>query len=694
MNVGSRTADALLAVLLSVAIPACSRSSEGPPLATTSPFANAPHANAPHANAPLANASLANAPPLVKTPPLANAPLLARTQVSEAVANKRGGAVPPELRADYIHTVQARAAAAYPVEPMAAKSLRLRSPAQRLRAELSPEGVQITNTAIGGARGGLALEGFGCEQQRAAVRAAVPRAQGNRGEYERGELLEWYVSGPLGLEQGFTVAAPPPCRAQGGGAVVVELAVRGLSAEFAAEGARVELRDRTTRGGITYSDLFARDAKERTVAATMTVKGKRLLLHIDDAGAVYPLQIAALLSTQQPKLVAADGAAYDRFGHSVAVSGNTAVVGADRNDEKGPDAGAAYVFVRSGTTWIQEAKLTAADGHANDYFGVAVAVSGDTVLVGAMFNDDVKSDAGAAYVFVRSGTSWTQQAKLLAADAASSDQLGISVALSGDTALVGTVEHADHGKRSGAAYVFVRSGTSWSQEAKLTAADGAALDQFGISVAVSENTALIGAVGDDDHGPGSGSAYVFARSGASWSQEAKLTAGDGAKGDNFGVSVAVSGNTALVGANLADARGPDSGSAYVFVRSGTSWSQQAKLTAADGANGDNFGASVALLEDTALVGVPNDRHLGASSGSAYVFARSGTSWNQEVKLTAADAASADLFGVSVAFSENTALVGAVCDGDLGSSSGSAYMYTPPRRRATTAMPEKASTERL
>ena len=335
MNVGSRTADMLIAAFLWVAILACStgaRSSEGSP---------------PLAMAPL----LAKAPPPSKAPPLATTPPLAKVHVTEVVANKAGGKIPPELRADYIRTVQARAAAAYQVESMAAKILRMRSPAQRLRAELSPEGVQITNTAIGGARGGLVLVGFGCEQQRAAVRAAVPRAQGNRGEYDRGELLEWYASGPLGLEQGFTLAAPPPCRAQDGGAVVVELAVRGLSPDVVAEGARVELRDRTPRGGITYSDLFARDAKERTVAATMTVKGTRLLLHIDDAGAVYPLQIASLLSTQQAKLLAADGAAYDRFGHSVAVSGDTAVVGADRNDEKGPDAGAAYVFVRSGTSW-------------------------------------------------------------------------------------------------------------------------------------------------------------------------------------------------------------------------------------------------------------------------------------------------------------------------------------------------------
>jgi hypothetical protein len=287
-------------------------------------------------------------------------------------------------------------------------------------------------------------------------------------------------------------------------------------------------------------------------------------------------------------------------------------------------------------------------------------------------------------VFVRTGTTWTQQAKLVASDAAVEDQLGASVSLEGDTAVVGTIEDDDHGDRSGAAYVFVRSGTSWTQQAKLTPTDGAAADQFGISVSVSGNTAVVGTWGDDDLGNSSGSAYVFVRSGTSWTQQAKLLAGDGAEADQFGVSVSVSGDTALIGANLDDddVHGSDAGGAYVFVRSGTSWTQQAKLTAPDGAGGDNFGDNVALQGDTALLGVPFDSDLGAQSGSAYVFVRSGTSWTQQAKLLAGDGASADLFGVAVALSGNTALIGALGRDDLGSSSGAAYVFTAPQTGAT------------
>jgi FG-GAP repeat len=645
MNVGPSTTGALLVAALTAVIPACQ------PVTSDSE----------------------------DTPPLAAAPSASRVKAPgapEAGTHTRG-AVPPELRADYIRTVQARAAAAYRVEPMAAATLRARSRGQGLVAELSPEGVQITNEASGGTSGGLALAGFGCEDQRAAVRAALPRADGNRVEYARGELLEWYASGPLGLEQGFTVAAPPPCRAQGSGPVVVELAIRGaLHAELVAQGARVELRDATGRGAFTYSDLFARDAAGRTLAATMSVHDDRLLLHVDDAGAVYPLQIDPLISTQQAKLLASDGEDFDLFGLSVAVSGDTAVVGANRDDDKGTDAGAVYVFVRSGTTWTQQAKLTAADGGAFDNFGTSVAVSGNTALVGSMFDSDVVSGGGSAYVFVRSGTTWTQQAKLLAADGQVSDQLGISVALEGDTAVVGTVDDDDNGERSGSAYVFVRSGTTWTQQAKLLAADGVEFDQFAISVAVSADTAVVGAYGRDDNGRSSGAAYVFVRSGTAWTQQTKLLAGDGAEIDEFGISVGVSGNTILVGAIFNDEKGGDSGAAYVFVRDGTSWTQQAKLSAGDGVESDNFGVAVALLGDTALVGAFNDSDRGAASGSAYVFTRSGTSWTQQAKLTAADGASGDLLGISVALSGDTALVGALGDDDLGSSSGSTYVYTP------------------
>ncbi len=215
-------------------------------------------------------------------------------------------------------------------------------------------------------------------------------------------------------------------------------------------------------------------------------------------------------------------------------------------------------------------------------------------------------------------------AKLLADDGATNDFFGFSIALCGDTAVIGAFRDSDDvkGVDSGSAYVFTRSGTNWSQQAKLTAADGAGNDTFGGSVALSDDTAVIGALrGDDDvNGVDSGSAYVFTRSGTTWSQQTKFTAADGAAGDEFGYSVALSGDTVVIGAARDDDKGNDSGSAYVFTRSGASWSQQAKLTVADGAADDVFGWGVALSGDTVVIGAPTSIFvLPGGTGSAYVF---------------------------------------------------------------------------
>ena len=319
----------------------------------------------------------------------------------------------------------------------------------------------------------------------------------------------------------------------------------------------------------------------------------------------------------------------------------------------------------------EEAKLTAADGAAGDQFGFSVSLSGNRALVGSTGNDDNGSLSGSAYVFAFDGTIWTEEAKLTAADAAGFDVFGVSVSLSGDRALVGA--RGDDGK--GSAYVFAFDGASWAQEAKLTAADGAVNDQFGQSVSLSGDRALVGDYADDDNGSESGSAYVFAFDGTTWTQEAKLTAADGAAGDQFGWSVSLSGGRALVGAHADDDNGSVSGSAYVFALDGTTWTQEAKLTAADGAEFDSFGYSVSLSGDRALVGARGDDDNGSASGSAYVFAFDGTTWTQEAKLTAADAAQGDQFGYSVSLSGGMALAGALFGGSDGvSNSGSAYTF--------------------
>jgi len=387
---------------------------------------------------------------------------------------------------------------------------------------------------------------------------------------------------------------------------------------------------------------------------------------------------SAFAITEDFKITASDAASLDLFGTSVSISGDTAIVGAFFDDDAGDRSGSAYIFVRSGSTWTEQAKLTASDAAAGDQFGISVSISGDTAIVGARVDDDAGSSSGSAYVFTRSGTTWTQQAKLTASDAARGDVFGTFVSILGDTAIVGAEGDDDACPSdpcsSGSAYVFVRSGTTWTEQAKLTASDAAAFDAFGIRISISGDTAIVSAPLDDDAGVSSGSAYVFVRSGTTWTQQAKLTASDAAERDRFGISVSISGDTAIVGASDDDDAGPNSGSAYVFVRSGTTWTEQAKLTASDAFEADRFGTSVSILGDTAIAGVPGDDDAGSSSGSAYVFTRSGTTWTEQDKLTASDAAFLDSFGISVSISGDTAIVGANFDSDGGAQSGSAYIF--------------------
>ena len=347
----------------------------------------------------------------------------------------------------------------------------------------------------------------------------------------------------------------------------------------------------------------------------------------------------------------------------VGLGGETALVGAYQDDDQGADSGSAYVFVRSGGAWSQQAKLLPSDGTDGDYFGYSVALAGETALVGAYQDDDQGTSSGSAYVFVRSGGAWSQQAKLLPTDGTDFYYFGHAVALAGETALVG----------GESVYIFERSGGAWSQQAKLLPNDGAG-GAFGYSVALAGETALVGAYQDDDQGTSSGSAYVFVRSSGVWSQQAKLLPTDGAAYDYFGASVAVSDDTALIGAYGDDDQGTDSGSAYVFVRSGGSWSQQAKLLPSDGAAADLLANSVALWGEIALIGAYADDDQGGNSGSAYVFVRSGGSWSQQAKLLPSNGSSHGAFGLSVALSDGIALAGSPNNDASGSVSGFALFY--------------------
>jgi hypothetical protein len=481
----------------------------------------------------------------------------------------------------------------------------------------------------------------------------------------------------------------------------------------------------------------------------------------------------------QAYIKAANAETNDSFGRVVAISGDTMVVGtrfeasnqttitngssASANNSAS-SAGATYVYTRSGNSWSPQAYLKAPNAEASDSFGGSVAISGDTIVVGATGEDSNQTTitngstasadnsaagAGAAYVFTRSGSTWSQQAYLKAPNAEAGDGFGESVAISSDTIVVGahqedsnqtTITNAGSASannstsEAGAAYVFVRSGNSWSQQAYLKAPNPEALDFFGTSVAINGDTVVVGANAEDssqttitngssasadNSAAGAGAAYVFTRSGSSWSQQAYLKAANAGANDHFGNSVAINGDTVVVGANgedsnqttitngssaSADNSASGAGAAYVFTRSGSSWSQQAYLKAANAEAADSFGESVALSGDTIVVSAYSEDsnqttitngssasadNSAADAGAAYVYTRSGSIWSQQAYLKEPNAEAGDSFGISVALSGDTIVVGAyqedsnqttITNGssasadNLASTAGAAYVF--------------------
>lgn len=388
------------------------------------------------------------------------------------------------------------------------------------------------------------------------------------------------------------------------------------------------------------------------------------------------------------KLTASDGGADDQFGFFAAISGDTVVVGAPRND----DTGAAYVFERDAGgpgNWGQVAKLTASDGAADDRFGWSVSVSDGTVVVGSPRDDDAGDHSGSAYLFEKPGTGWaniTETAKLTASDAAELDGFGWSVSISGDMVVVGAIGDDDNGDGSGSAYLFARPQAGWTdgtQTAKLIASDGTRDDFFGGSVSVSGDTVVVGARSAEYDYTYAGSAYVFERPQGGWidtTETVRLMSSDAANEDYFGSSVSIRGDVAVIGAPYDDDNGYGSGSAYLFERDAGgqgNWGQVGKLTASDAAGGDNFGGSVSISGDTVVAGASFDDDSGGSSGSAYLFRKPMTGWadmNESAKLTASDGTEDDFLGYSMSISGNALIAGAPGTDDYGENSGAAYVF--------------------
>jgi outer membrane protein assembly factor BamB len=500
------------------------------------------------------------------------------------------------------------------------------------------------------------------------------------------EIVEWYQNRKDGLEQGFTLTAPPGKR-QEGTPLRVRLTVTGeVRPALVDSGKALELVGGNGKHWLRYDHLMATDASGRQLQARFQADGKQISLLIDDTAAVYPLRIDPLF-TQTKKLTASDAAANDRFGYSVATNGDTLVVGAYGKDWQpgGPpifasiSRGAAYIFERNqggAENWGQVKKLTASDAAANDRFGWSVAIDGDTVVVGALVKD---SNTGAAYIFKRNqggAENWGQVKKLTASDAAANSLFGSSVSINADTVAVGAYGSVPGSSyvSVGAAYIFERNqgGTeNWGQVQKLTASDPANYAYFGYSVSINGDTLVVGAYGKTP-----GAAYIFERNqgGAEhWGQVKRLTASDAVGGDQFGISVAIDGDTLAVGANHGN-RGT-SGAVYIFERNqggAANWGQVQELTASDANLLDEFGISVAVDGDTMVVGAWARNLL--TGGAAYIFERNHNSvagWVEVQKLTASDVAAHDQFGSSVGIDGDTVLVGAV---GKNSNTGAAYTF--------------------
>lgn len=632
--------------------------------------------------------------------------------------------------------------------------LEARNPGQQLTTRFDSRGF-LTRPDGATWQWGLELQSYGFlgHEQSVSEKCANVRRDGGRVTYDwDNKLQEWFINDQRGLEHGFTVKSRPAGAAVNSQPATLDflLSIRGgLCPQVQPDGTGVAFMTSDGNAVLTYDGLTVLDADGRKLPARFdTTPDSRLLrIAIDERGARYPLTVDPFV--RQAYLKASNTGAGDYFGQAVAISGDTVVVGAifedssatgvngNQNDNTGGNSGAAYVFVRNGNFWSQQAYLKASNTGADDNFGIDVAISGDTIVVGADREDSsatgVNGDqalnnagnSGAAYVFVRNGTTWTQQAYLKASNTGASDQFGSAVAISGDTIVVGAYredsnatgvngnESDNSAVDSGATYVFVRNGTTWSQQAYLKASNTEAADYFGGSVAIASDTILVGSEGEDSNATGidgnqsdnsallAGAAYVFVRDGTTWAQQAYLKASNTEGGDGFGVSVSVSGDTALIGAwgedssaggvngNQASNGAGQSGAGYVFTRNGNTWTQQAYLKAPSPAVQAYFGRVAALSGDVAILGAPENFSL---SGSAHIYVRSVGNWTHENTFFDynINPVESDLFGRSVAVSGQTVVIGQPLEdsnatginGSLydtsSANSGAAFVYVVPR----------------
>jgi hypothetical protein len=563
--------------------------------------------------------------------------------------------------------------------------------AQRLRALFTDRGLELAplDRAATSWRWMLSFSSYGYDQRLTPVETVGVSTLQNRVEYRHrtvgtaaSEIREWYVNRALGIEHGFTLPRPPGQRRkdeflQLALTISGDLRARpaGNAIEFVAEGG--------TAAALRYGELHALDATGTELPSRLEVHEKQVRLLVDDSTARYPIVIDPLIYTETT-LTAASGDSGDLFGFAVAIDGNTAVIGAPGDEDvTTPDAtaGSVYVYVRSGRNWVEQAHLYPDPVLAFGTFGASVAVDGDTLVVG---DPEGGNNNGQVFVYVRNRNAWTVQATIgyQLLPSVPYVRLGESVDIDGDTLVIGapllSIQPLPNQPNTfGAALVYVRTGDSWNSQAFLVASDASDFDAFGTSVAISGNTIAVGAPGDD-FPSGAGSVYVFARNHDNWVEQFHLFASDAAFGDQFGTSVDISGSRIVVGAPFDNtAAGSNAGSAYVYARDGNAWFEEAHLVDSDGADNDRFGSSVAVAgESLVAVGAPFDNTAGGTNaGSVHLFARGVFNWRKQATLTASDGSNGNEFGGSVAVDTSKSKTRVVAGASArNKATGAAYVY--------------------
>jgi len=364
----------------------------------------------------------------------------------------------------------------------------------------------------------------------------------------------------------------------------------------------------------------------------------------------------------------------DTFGDSVSLYQDTLVVGTPSDNTGASNAGSVYVYTRSGTTWSLQQTINNPSLTYDDFFGYPNSLYQDTLVVGAIGVDTGATRAGSVYVYVRSGVTWTLQQTINNPSPADYDHFGVTISLYQDTLVVGIYNDDTGAYDAGSVYVYVRSGVTWTLQQTINNPSPAFDDEFSWSVSLYQDTLVVGTPYDDIGATNAGTVYVYIRSGNTWTLQQTINSPSPADYENFGFPVSLYQDTLVVGAYNDDTGIEDSGSVYVYVRSGTSWSLQQTLNNPSPENYDNFGDSVSLYQDTLVVGARYDDTGATNAGSVYVYTRSGTSWSLQQTLNNPSPANSDYFGDLISLYQDTLVIGAPQDDTGATNVGSVYVY--------------------